>query len=590
MKQFFKFMLASMTGYLLLWIVMGLIFFSILASIASFAKKTTVVIDDKSVLTLKLDQPIPDRTSDNPFGNFDFASMQAKKIQGLDNLLKLIKRAANDDKIKGIFLDISDIPSGIATIEEIRNALLEFKKSGKFIYSYSEDYSQRGYYVASVSDQIYLNPQGSLTFKGLAAELMFFKGTLEKLEVQAQIIRHGKFKSAIEPFVLDKASAANREQYQKLLDGIWKQMLDGVSAERKISIEQLAQIADSLKIQLAADAVKYKLVDKLVYRDELLDEMKTKLGIDQDDDISFVSPAKYLKSKEGKNKVVIGKKKIAVVYAIGQIQSGEGDEKTIGSERISKAIRDARSDSSVRAIVLRINSPGGSALASEVIWREVVLAQKVKPVVVSMGDVAASGGYYIACGASKIYAQPNTLTGSIGVFGVIPNLEKLFKNKLGITFDVIKTNKYSDYITTSRAMQPYETKVLTNQIENIYQVFIGHVAEGRKMTTAQVDSIGQGRVWTGVDAKRIGLVDELGGLQKAVDEAAKLAGLKDYKIVNYPKLKDPFTQIIEQLKGDDASTQIKTILGENYAYYEYLQNIKSQKGIQARLPFDLVIY
>ena len=590
MKQFFKFMLASMTGYLLLWIVMGIIFFSMIASLASLSKKTTVVIDSNSVLTLKLDQPIPDRTTDNPFGDFDFASMQSKKTQGLDNLLKVIKRATEDDKIKGIFLDISDIPSGIATIEEIRNALLEFKKSGKFIYSYSEDYSQRGYYVASVSDQIFLNPQGTLTFKGLAAELMFFKGTLEKLEVQAQIIRHGKFKSAIEPFILDKASAANREQYQKLLDGIWSQILQGVSTERKLSKEQLTQIADSLKIQLASDAIKYKLVDKLVYRDEVFDAIKTKLGVDSDKDISFVSPGKYLKSKDGNKKMSIGKKKIAIVYAIGQIEGGEGDDKTIGSERISKAIRDARGDSSVRAIVLRINSPGGSALASEVIWREVVLAQKVKPVVVSMGDVAASGGYYIACGAQKIYAQPNTLTGSIGVFGVIPNLEKLFKNKLGITTDVIKTNKYSDYITTSRAMQPYETKVLTNQIENIYQVFIGHVADGRKMTTAQVDSIGQGRVWTGTDAKRIGLVDEIGGLQKAIEEAAKLSGLSEYKIVTYPKMKDPFTQIIEQMSGEEKTSLVKEMLGENFTYYEYLQRIKSQQGIQARMPFDLVIY
>jgi protease-4 len=590
MKQFFKFMLASMTGYLLLWIVMGIIFFSMIASLASLSKKTTVVIDSNSVLTLKLDQPIPDRTTDNPFGDFDFASMQSKKTQGLDNLLKVIKRATEDDKIKGIFLDISDIPSGIATIEEIRNALLEFKKSGKFIYSYSEDYSQRGYYVASVSDKIFLNPQGTLTFKGLAAELMFFKGTLEKLEVQAQIIRHGKFKSAIEPFILDKASAANREQYQKLLDGIWSQILQGVSTERKLSKEQLTQIADSLKIQLASDAIKYKLVDKLVYRDEVFDAIKTKLGVDSDKDISFVSPGKYLKSKDGNKKLSIGKKKIAIVYAIGQIEGGEGDDKTIGSERISKAIRDARGDSSVRAIVLRINSPGGSALASEVIWREVVLAQKVKPVVVSMGDVAASGGYYIACGAQKIYAQPNTLTGSIGVFGVIPNLEKLFKNKLGITTDVIKTNKYSDYITTSRAMQPYETKVLTNQIENIYQVFIGHVADGRKMTTAQVDSIGQGRVWTGIDAKRIGLVDEFGGLQKAIEEAAKLSGLSEYKIVTYPKMKDPFTQIIEQMSGEEKTSLVKEMLGENFTYFEYLQRIKSQQGIQARMPFDLVIY
>ena len=590
MKQFFKFMLASMTGYLLLWIIMGIIMFSMIASIAVFTKKTTVTIDDKTVLTLKLDEPIPDRTSKNPFGDFDFSIMQVKKQQGLDNIIKAIEKAADDKKIKGIFLDLSDIPAGIATLEEIRNALLEFKKSEKFIYAYSENYSQRAYYLASVADNIFLNPQGSLTFKGLAAELMFFKGTLEKLDIEAQIIRHGKFKSAVEPFMLDKASEANREQYQKLLDGIWKHMLEGIATERKLTSEQLTLIADSLKIEMPEDAIKYKLVDKLVYRDELIDELKTKLGIDKEKDISAVTVAKYLKTSDGKTKITPGKKKIAVVYAIGTIGPGEGDEKTIGSDRISKAIRDARTDSSVRAIVLRINSPGGSALASEVIWREVTLAQKTKPVVVSMGNLAASGGYYIACGASKIYAQPNTLTGSIGVFGVVPNLEKFFKNKLGITFDVVKTNKYSDYITASRAMQPYETKVLTNQVENIYQVFIGHVAEGRKMTKEQVDSIGQGRVWCGTDAKRIGLVDELGGLDKAIEAAAGLAGVEKYKIVTYPKFKDPFTQIFEQIMDDTKTSKIQEALGDDYVYYEYLQNARSLQGVQARLPFEVVIY
>lgn len=589
MKQFFKFMFASMAGYLLLSLIMGIIFISMLVSIASFAKKTTVEVAKNSVMTLKLDQPIPDRTSNNPFDDFNFFSMKTNKSQGLDNIIKMLDRAGKDDKIKGIFLDLSDIPSGMATIEEVRNALINFKKSGKFIISYSDEYSQRAYYIATVADKIYLNPQGALTFKGLAAELMFFKGTLEKLDVQAQIIRHGKFKSAVEPFILDKMSEANREQYQKLLDVLWKQILDGVSKERKIAVEELNKIADSLKVQTAADALKYKLVDKLLYRDEVLADIRTKIGLKENDDISFISGAKYFKSKD-KNTLSFGKKKIALVYAIGQIGSGEGDEKNIGSDRLSEAIREARNDSSVRAIVLRINSPGGSALASEVIWREVVLAQKVKPVVVSMGDVAASGGYYIACGAQKIYAEPNTLTGSIGVFGIIPNFEKLMKNKLGITTDVVKTNKYSDYITTSRAMQPYETKVLTNQIENIYQVFIGHVAEGRKMTKEQVDSIGQGRVWSGVDAKRIGLVDELGGIQNAIDEAAKLAGMTDYKLVFYPKLKDPFTQIIEDLTGDTRVSQVKEMLGENYVYFEYLQNLKSQKGIQARMPFDVVIY
>ncbi|HNW70782.1 MAG TPA: signal peptide peptidase SppA [Bacteroidales bacterium] len=589
MKQFFKFMFASMAGSVLLSLIMFLIFISMMVSLASFTKKTTVEVKQNSVMVLKLDQPIPDRTSKNPFGDFDFFSMKSTKQQGLDNILQVLDRAAKDDKIKGIFLDLTDIPSGMATIEEVRNALLNFKKSGKWIISYSDDYSQRAYYLATVADKIFLNPEGNVMFKGLASELMFFKGTLEKLDVQAQIIRHGKFKSAVEPFILDKMSEANREQYQQMLNVLWKQMLDGISAQRKISLEELNLMADSLKIQMGADALKYKLVDKLVYRDEVLADIKSELGIKEKDDINFITGAKYFRAKV-KDKVTFGKKKIAVVYAIGQIGAGEGDEKTIGSDRLSEAIRDARNDSSVRAVVLRINSPGGSALASEVIWREVVLTQKVKPVVVSMGDVAASGGYYIACGAGKIYAQPNTLTGSIGVFGVVPNMENFFKNKLGITFDVVKTNKYSDYITTTRGLQPYETQVLTNQIENIYKVFVGHVAEGRNMKPEDVDSIGQGRVWSGVDAKRIGLVDEIGGLQNAIESAAKLAGLTDYKIEKYPKFKDSFSEFIEELMDESSEAKIKTALGENYMYYEYLQNMQQQKGVQARLPFEMVIY
>jgi len=560
-----------------------------MVSLASFSKKTAVEVKQNSVLTLKLDQAIPDRTSENPLGDLNFFSMKSDKVMGLDHLLKTIDNAAKNDKIKGIFLDLTDIPSGMATIEEVRNALLQFKKSGKFIISYSDDYTQRAYYMATVADKIYLNPQGCVGIKGLAAELMFFKGTLEKLDIQTQIIRHGKFKSAVEPYILDKMSQANREQYQKLLDVLWQQMVDGIATQRKIAAEDLNMIADSLKIQLAEDAVKNKLVDKLLYRDEVLAELRAKLGISEKEDIHFITAAKFFKVK-GKEKISIGKKKIALVYAIGQIGAGEGDEKEIGSDKLSESIRLARNDSSVKAIVLRINSPGGSALASEVIWREVVLAQKVKPVVVSMGDVAASGGYYIACGAGKIYAQPNTLTGSIGVFGVVPNLEKFFKNKLGITFDVVKTNEYSDYIAATRPMQPYETKVLTNQVENIYKVFVGHVAEGRKMKPEDVDSIGQGRVWTGLDAKRIGLVDEIGGLQNAIDDAAKKANLTDYKIVVYPKFKDPFTQIFEELMEESSETQLKNTLGENYIYYEHLKNIKAQKGIQTRLPFDMVIF
>ncbi|OPZ96907.1 MAG: Protease 4 [Bacteroidetes bacterium ADurb.Bin408] len=367
-----------MAGYLLLSLIMFIIFISMMVSLASFSKKTAVEVKQNSVLTLKLDQAIPDRTSENPLGDMDFFSMKSNKVMGLDHLLKTIDNAANNDKIKGIFLDLTDIPSGMATIEEVRNALLQFKKSGKFIISYSDDYTQRAYYLATVADKVYLNPQGCVGIKGLAAELMFFKGTLEKLDIQTQIIRHGKFKSAVEPYILDKMSQANREQYQKLLDVLWQQMVDGIATQRKIATEDLNLMADSLKIQLGEDAVKNKLVDKLLYRDEVLTELRAKLGVNEKDDINFISAAKFFKVK-GKEKISIGKKKIALVYAIGQIGVGEGDEREIGSDKLSESIRLARNDSSVKAIVLRINSPGGSALASEVIWREVVWRKKLNP-------------------------------------------------------------------------------------------------------------------------------------------------------------------------------------------------------------------
>lgn len=590
MKQFFKFMLASMTAQILLSLIGFVIFLSMVISAVSFSKKDIVIVKDNSVLCMKLDKPIADRTSDNPFGDFDFVTFESQKSPGLDKILQAIKNAATDNQIKGIFLDLTDIPAGMATLGEIRNALMEFKKSGKFIISYSEYYSQKAYYLATAADQIYLNPEGGIIFKGLAAELMFFKGTLEKLDVQMQIVRHGKFKSAIEPLVNDKMSDENREQYMKMLAAIWSDMIDATSKARDVDAATLNMIADSLKVQFAEDAITHKLADKLFYRDEVLDELRSKLGIDANDKINFIALNKYAKVKPEKKKHIAGKKKIALIYAIGSIGPGQGNETTIGSDKLSEAIREARNDSSVRAIVLRINSPGGSALASEVIWREVVLAKKVKPVVVSMGDLAASGGYYIACGATKIYADPNTLTGSIGVFGVIPNLQNFFKNKLGITFDVVKTNANSDYIPVSRAMTAYETTVITNQIERIYQVFIKHVAEGRNLTVEQVDTIGQGRIWSGKDAKLIGLVDELGGIDQAIAEAAKLAGLEDYKIVNYPKYKDPITKMIEEMIGETETRQMQKVLGENYIYYQYLQQMQNLKGVQARLPFEVVIY
>jgi len=583
-------MFASMAGFILVFIIFFFIMMAIAVSLSSFSRKEIVIVPKNTVLQLKLNEVIPDRSSNNPFETINFFSLKVSNPPGLNEILKNIKKAETDENIKGIYLDLSSVPSGIATVEEIRNALLDFKKTGKFIISYGETYTQKAYYLASVADSIYLNPEGIVEFKGLDGEVMFYKGLFEKMNVDIQIIRHGKFKSAVEPFILDKMSDANKEQTLKYLSSIWNHLLDGISDSRKISRDDLNMIADSFKVQKAADAVTHKLADRLVYKDELLAALRTKLGIGEKDKISLMTINKYANAPDKSKKITKSKDKIAIIYAIGQIESGKGNDKTIGSERISEAIRKARLDSTVKAIVLRVNSPGGSALASEVIWREVALAKKVKPVVASMGDVAASGGYYISCAATKIVADPSTITGSIGVFGLVPNLKGLFNEKLGITFDNVKTNNYADFGTVTRALTESEKAVYLSDVENIYQTFIKHVADGRNMSTDQVDSIGQGRVWCGVDAKDIGLIDEFGGLEKAIELAAKLAKIGEYKIQSLPEQKDPFTQILEGLSGGANDALLKKELGDVYEYYQYIRNVKNMKGVQARLPYFINIY
>jgi len=584
-------MFASMTGSFILIVILFFILMGMVLSVASLSKKEVVVVPENSILQLKLNEEIADRSSSNPFNNFDFSSFKTSKSPGLNEILQNIKKAKTDDNIKGIFLDLGTIPSGIATMEEIRNALLDFKSSKKFIVSYSEEYTQKAYYIASVSDKVYLYPEGALDFKGLNGEVMFFKGLLDKLDVDVQILRHGKFKSAVEPFVLDKMSEPNKEQTLKYISGIWNHMLEGISESRKMSVFQLNGIADSFKIQKAQDAVTYKLVDKLMYKDELLAEFRNLLGIGKNDKINSISLQKYVSVPDKTKKIHKTKDKIAVIYALGEIVSGKGDDETIGSDRISEAIRKARLDSTVKAIVLRVNSPGGSALASDVIWREVTLSKKTKPVVVSMGDLAASGGYYIACAATRIVADPTTLTGSIGVFGLIPNLKGLYNNKLGVSFDNVKTNNYADIGSTYRPLTNSEENIYQTSVENIYETFITHVAEGRGMTKEKVDSIGQGRVWSGVDALEIGLIDEFGGLEKSIEIAAKLAKIEEYKIQSLPAQKDPFTQIMEELSGESTDqTILKNKLGELYEFYNYIQYVKNTKGVQARIPYTIKIY
>jgi len=582
-------MFASMVGFILSSIIIFFLFFILLISMASFStKKEEVKIKPNSVLKVKLDYEIKERTSENPFENFSFSSFKSNKNLGLNDIIKNINKAKTDENIKGIYLELSDMSAGMATTEEIRNALLDFKSSGKFVVSYGEIIPQKSYYLATVSDKIYVMPEGMILFSGLSAEMLFLKGTMEKLEVEPQIIRHGKFKSAIEPLIYDKMSEANRLQTMTYLNSMWAQMLKGINETRGIEIAQLNLIADSLFIRKPADAYKYKMIDSVVFYDGFITALKERLGVNASEDIEFVSLCKYNNVPETDKKRA--KDKIAIIYATGDINSGSGDEKGIYSDDLSKTISEARSDSSIKAVVLRVNSPGGSALASEVILREVILTKAVKPFVISFGDVAASGGYYISCLADKIVSNPNTITGSIGVFGVIPNMQNFFKNKLGITFDVAKTNANSDLGSVVRPLSPQEHAIILSQVEDIYNTFITHVAEGRNMTKEEVDSIGQGRVWAGTDALNIGLVDEIGGLSKAIEIAAQLSNLTEYRIVELPKQKDFLTMIIEDMNENISMRLVKKYLGTQYTYFEYLNKASNMEGIQARLPYEVTIY
>ncbi|HAN19905.1 MAG: signal peptide peptidase SppA [Bacteroidetes bacterium GWC2_33_15] len=588
MKSFFKFLLASILGVIIALFLFFLITMGIIGAAIS-QQDQPVKIEKNSVLHVKLDQTITDRSNKNPMESFDFASFKPTTQLGLNDILSNIKKAKDDENISGIYLDLTIIPAGIATIEEIRNALIDFKSSGKFILSYADSYTQATYYIASVSDKVYLNPEGMLLFVGLRAELMFFKEALEKLGIEPQIIRHGKFKSAVEPFMYTKMSDENREQVMTYMGSIWNSMLNGISETRNISVDDLNKIANDLALKNAEAAVEFRFVDGLKYKDEILNELKELTGKKDIDKLKFITLAKYTKVPK-KDRKTIEKDKIAVIYASGNVIMGEGQEGTIGSDRISQAIRRARKDSTVKAIVFRVNSGGGSALSSEIIWREVKLAQEVKPVIASLGDVAASGGYYIVCPAQTIVASPNTITGSIGVFGLLFNGKELLNKKLGVHIDVAKTNEYADMGSFFRPLTAQEKEMILFEIEDIYETFVSHVADGRKMTKEKVDEIGQGRVWSGANAKEIGLIDEFGGLDKAIEIAAKAANLEKYRIVELPKLKEPLEQILEDLQGNVKTSILKNELGEEYTYYENLQEIKSMQGIQARIPYHVEIY
>lgn len=590
MKEFFKFMFASMLGVLLSLFLFMIVLMIMLASAISFSSGDEVNIPEKSVLHMKLDMPLMDRGLKSPFG--DLGAFGGEAGLGLNQIIRSLENAAKDDRIKGIYLEMGMMQAGPATVEEIRDALISFRASGKPIIAYGNMASQMSYYLASAADKVYLNPLGSIDFSGLTAQVVFFKGLSEKMKVDMQIIRpaNNSFKSAVEPFYLDKMSEANREQTGKYLQAGWNHMVEGIAKSRNADIQQLNLLADSLTAFRAKNALSSGLVDGLLYQDQLTDTMKAAFGLKEKGNIHQVTVAKYDRAIKGsglKDKEK-GKKEgqIVVIYASGDIVMGDEEDRVISADHISATLRKARENKMVKAIVLRVNSPGGDGLASEIIWREVALAAKEKPVIVSMGDYAASGGYYIACAATRIVAQPNTLTGSIGVFGVMPNLQKLFNEHLGITFDEVTTNKNSSFGSLNRPLNPFEMEMLKGYVEDFYTHFTSRVSEGRNIPVNQVDSIGQGRVWSGVDALKIGLVDTLGGLEDAVKIAAKEAGIKNFTRLEWPVQTDPFMKFMKQLSGETSvESSLRSALGENYAYYEMLRTFSNLKGVQARLPF-----
>jgi protease-4 len=589
MMQFLKFTLASIVGVMIAGLLLLFITIGIFSAMVSVSDQPTQ-IESNSVFILKFDHLIVDRAQKNPFGDLDLGVFKSTKTAGLNDILDCIRKAKTDDNIKGIYLNPMEIQAGLATVEEIRSALKDFKTSGKFIYAYGDFFTQKAYYLASVADSLVLNPQGSVDFRGLGGERSFYKKGLEKLGVEVQIVRHGKFKAAVEPFMMEKMSDDNRLQTETYLKSLWNELLTDISASRNMGFDELNDIADMVATFRKADFAKEKkLVDCLKYKDEVISDLKALTGTAEKDDVKAVDIFQYTKVPEKREHQGLARKKIAVIYASGSIDASVSEE-GIQSEELSRSIREARRDSSIKAIILRINSPGGSAYGSEVIWREVKLAAETKPVIASMGDVAASGGYYIAAAADTIMADRTTITGSIGIFGMIPNAQKLMTDKLGITQDVVTTNEHSDMISLTRPMSTFERDLMQQTIEEGYDTFVSRVADGRGLTKTAVDEIGQGRVWAAPNAKEIKLVDLHGGLTDAIELAKKLANLDNFRIVNLPKLKDPLEELMKGLSGSARASFMKDELGEGYKYYEQLRSVLSQRGIQARMPYDIEIH
>jgi len=590
MKKFLLYVLATITGIILASLIFFLVMMATFGVMVASGKKS-VSVSENSILVLKSGIPIPDRTDPNPFSGFDPVNLTITQTAGLNDILRNLDKAANDKKIKGILIENGILPSGWGTTEELRTALIKFReKSGKFVIAYS-DYVllQEGYYLSTAADRIYLNPSSIFDFKGLSGEVMFYKNALEKLGIEIQVTRHGKFKGAVEPYVLDKLSDENREQIKDYVGSIWNHVVNNIAGTRGMTEEQINLIADELSAYNAEGALKTGLADGLIYRDQLIDTLKILSGLTTDDKITFIPMSRYTKVPDP-NKVLTTKTRIAVIYASGTITMGKGSDYNIGADKYAEIIRKERKDSTVKAIVLRVNSPGGNAIASDIIWRELDLASKTKPLIISMGNYAASGGYYISAPGSRIYADPTTISGSIGVFGILPNTGKLLEQKLGITTETVKTNENSDFPSVFRPMSIYEKKVMQASIDKTYNEFVNKVSEGRNMTYESVDSIGQGRVWSGTRALKLGLVDTTGGLTDAIKGAAKMAGITTYSIRELPTAEDPYMKLISQLGGEIRTKLLKKELGVSYRFYKEITEIKDLSGIQVRLPYYIEIH
>ena len=584
MKDFIKYTMATVVGLVLVSIIMGILtFVSMAGMIASEGMSSP--IEKKSVLRITLKGSITERAGEeNPLSKLGGETTQQI---ALDQALQALEKAAKNDKIEGIYMEGGILSAYPAEVQELRQALLKFKKSGKWIIAYADTYSRSAYYLCSVADKVYLNPIGMLDWSGLSSNPMFFTGLMKKLGIKMQVFKVGTYKSAVEPYIAEQMSDANREQVSSYQQSIWNNMLKDVAKSRKTTAEALNSLADSLTILSGPEAsVKGGLVDKLCYQDEVKKILKNKAKMEEDESLRFVSISDVAQSEELNDKV---DDEIAVYYAYGEIKEditgGFAQESAITSKQMTKDLQELREDDDVKAVVLRVNSPGGSAYASEQIWREVQLLSKEKPVIVSMGALAASGGYYISCGANKIFAEPTTLTGSIGIFGMIPDATELLTDKLGLSFDVVKTNAHSDFGAMGRPLNESECRLMQAYINQGYELFTGRVAQGRNISQDSVKAVAEGRVWTGEQAMKIGLVDKLGNLNDAIAAAAKAAKIEKYSVGRYPEPAPWFASLLQEKKADYMDSQMRSALGEFYPAFSLIRNLKNQDAIQARMTF-----